>query len=504
MICKSAVWDETPHFGIGEYLLKNFRWDVPGSILHPPLSFYLHGIPFLFCNGDYQNVWDYNPDTKRDIQFLGNADFFRGQALLSSVLNDRDKLLNLSRGMMILVTLLLGYFVYVWSYSLFGTRSAILALLFFAFSPNLLAHARLITPDITITTFFFIASYFFWRSLHSFSRKTSIVGGLFFGLALLSKYTGLLLFLIYPILAVLWRFKGRTLSMKNCLLFFAVGLFVLLLGYGFNMKPYIQGIIFQLQHAEKGHSAFLCGKYSTSGWWYYFIVAFLLKTPIPTLILFVSSLFWFIKNREQNKWVDELFLLIPIGVVFCFFSIKHQSIGLRYILPIYPFIFVFLSKIATVNTTRPTLFKAVFSLAILWYIFGSLYIYPHYLSYFNEFAQGPNNGYKYLVDSNLDSGQDLKGLKEYMTQNNIERINLSYFGSDSPERYGIQYDWLPSFYLKNPTPEKNIFFPLKGLIAISATNLQGSYFEDKDIYAWLKKYKPIAKIGYSIFVYDIR
>ena len=89
-----------------------------------------------------------------------------------------------------------------------------------------------------------------------------------------------------------------------------------------------------------------------------------------------------------------------------------------------------------------------------------------------------------------------------MHKHAISRIALSYFGSDSPERFGIPYDWLPSYYLRNPTPEQYEASP-KSWVAISATNLQGVYFHNKDLYAWFRERKPVAKIGYSIFVYKM-
>jgi hypothetical protein len=140
---------------------------------------------------------------------------------------------------------------------------------------------------------------------------------------------------------------------------------------------------------------------------------------------------------------------------------------------------------------------------VIWYVVASLFIAPHYLSYFNEIIGGPDKGYKYLVDSNLDWGQDLKGLKKYMDDHAIKRISLSYFGIDSPKRYGIEYDWLPSHHLYNPRPENEKKFPVNRFLAISATNLQGVYLEPKDMYKWLREYEPVAKIGYSIFIYDL-
>jgi hypothetical protein len=107
------------------------------------------------------------------------------------------------------------------------------------------------------------------------------------------------------------------------------------------------------------------------------------------------------------------------------------------------------------------------------------------------------------VDSNLDWGQDLKSLKKYLDENGIKRISLSYFGADSPKRYGIEYDWLPSHELYNPEPEKGVIIKRDQILVVSATNLQGVYFDDKNLYKWLLEYKPVATIGHSLFIYDL-
>ena len=146
--------------------------------------------------------------------------------------------------------------------------------------------------------------------------------------------------------------------------------------------------------------------------------------------------------------------------------------------------------------------RGLYIAAVAWYLGASFYIHPHYLAYFNELAGGPDNGWKYLVDSNLDWGQDLKGLKKFMQERGISRINLSYFGSDSPDRYGIAYNWLPSFYLRDPDPGHHEPV-LKGRVAISATNLQGPYFGTGDPFARFRALQPVAKIGYSIFIYKL-
>jgi hypothetical protein len=183
-----------------------------------------------------------------------------------------------------------------------------------------------------------------------------------------------------------------------------------------------------------------------------------------------------------------------------FFSLALRSIGLRYILPIYPFVFV-LAAGAVMQLRKARYWVAV---PLVWYVGAAAAAWPHYLAYFNEFAGGSANGYRYLVDSNLDWGQDLKGLKAFMNSRGIDRVYLSYFGSDSPKRYGIAYDWLPSFELENPNPHApSVNIRRKSYVAISVTNLQGVYMEPQTQFRWLDSLTPVATIGHSIFVYYI-
>jgi len=268
----------------------------------------------------------------------------------------------------------------------------------------------------------------------------------------------------------------------------------------FHILPesYIYGLYRFLSRADEGHAAFLMGEYSGHGWWYYFLVAFLIKTPIPVLYLLLGSLLFL--ARYKNKAITVIFLILPVILLFFVSTRQHINIGLRHILPIYPLIYVLIGGLININISRKRLAGIILSFAMMWSVWSSVNIYPYYLAYFNEFIGGPKNGYKYLVDSNLDWGQDLPGLKEYMERNGIEKIKLSYFGLSDPAYYGINYEYLPSYAIPKPNIERPQI-PIEGYFAISATMLQGVYLPDRDFYKLFREIEPVDTIGYSIFIY---
>ncbi len=494
---KSATWDETNYFGMGDYLLKQQRWDVPSSVIHPPLAYYLDSIPLLWEDLD-RSVWVY-PQTSRELPFLGGADTSRGRALLSSPPNYNDRLLNRSRFMVILQALLLGYVVYRTGATIYGVGAGLLALVFFAFSPEMLSHGALITPDMTLALFCFTAMALFRQSLVHDTRAYHVLAGLSLGLALLSKFPALLLLPIEAIVLAFVARRGQPLPTRGLLISWACAAGVFFLAYGFDIRPYAQGLLIQSGQGE--HWSFLMGDLSRNGWWYYLLAAFFLKTPIPLLLCFAVALFQIgAKVMRRSITMDDLVLWLPVLAFLVFFSVARRSIGLRYVLPIYPFVFVLAA--GAVLQLRKAAY--VMALPLVWYVSAAAATWPHYLAYFNEFAGGSANGYRYLVDSNLDWGQDLKGLKAFMDSKGIDRVYLSYFGSDSPERYGIAYDWLPSFELKNPSPQSaSINIRRKSYVAVSVTNLQGVYMEPQTLFRWLDRLTPVARIGHSIFVYYV-
>lgn len=497
LITKSATFDEVQYFGIGKYLLVNHKWDVMGSILHPPLSFYVSSLPLLFVSED-KKLWEYD-ETIRDLTFLGSLDFLRGQGFLTSIQNANDRLLIASRIMILLLGMVLGYYVYRFSSELYGEKSGILSLVVFVFCPNMIAYSGIAVPDMPLTVFLFVFMYYLWRFLKQQNSATALSAGLTLGLALSTKFTALILLPILLILYLIFLYKEKQKPTRHILLLAGSAFVVFFALYCFDLTPFYQGNEHRMMQMKNGQAAFFHNAHSNFGWWYFYPATFLLKTPLSVLALLCASLAFRLKYRSSG-WFDTIFLLLPIAVFFAVFCMSNFSVGIRYILPIYPFIFVIVGGLAVGSAKNVRYFVLAM---VFWLIGSSWFTAPHYLAYFNEIIGGPTNGYKYLVDSNLDWGQDLKGLKRYMDAHDIKRISLSYFGADSPQRYGIEYDWLPSHHLYNPEPEKPVNLLANRFLAISATNLQGVYFANRDEFKWLRDYQPVAKVGYSIFVYDL-
>ena len=137
-----------------------------------------------------------------------------------------------------------------------------------------------------------------------------------------------------------------------------------------------------------------------------------------------------------------------------------------------------------------------------WYAVSVLHVHPRYLGYFNELAGGPSQGWRYLVDSNVDWGQDLKALKAWTDAHDVKHLKLSYFGTADPVYYRIPCEMLPS--KMHPDPPRIVRDVQAGeLVAVSVTNLHGVYFEggERRLMHRLRALTPIDRVGYSIFIY---
>jgi len=302
------------------------------------------------------------------------------------------------------------------------------------------------------------------------------------------------------------RLSARVLDATAAVLsiaFFAA--LVIPSAYSFQgFQPWFAGLERFLKLAQEGQPAFFLGEHSYQGWRSYYLVAFLIKTPLGSLILMTVSLLLYRIGRSLERR-EMIFLFIPVLIVLLATMQAKVNIGLRHILPIYPFLFVLASRLATVQPRRGWPTHVLIVLPLVLTIVSSLKVAPHQLAYFNEIIGGPDQGYRYLVDSNLDWGQDLKGVKEYMDRERLPIIYFSYFGSAPASYYGIRYQYVPWTWplewppLVNKVPTAST----RKIFAISVNHLQDVVLPHNPLFQWLRQRTPVAKIGYSIFLYDL-
>ncbi len=522
----SVTTDEGVHLFAGyTYLTQHdFRLDPE----HPPLLKELGALPLLFQKNlkfTLGDLWDkagnFYYDSWREARALGDK----------FITENSENVIFISRLIFILLTLILGAFGYFWAKKLYGEKAGIFTAFLILFFPNILAHGRLINTDIGLTLFFFITIYFWGKFLKRPNIINIILSGLFLGLTLASKFTGIIILPILLILIItkLILQKNWKNWFKYLLGFIAAGFitFLIIWGtYGFSSeappkisrglsvelnawapytapgtfdsfyqkirpvlipKYFYKGLVMVGVHAAGGHSAYLLNQTSKTGWWYYFPVAIFFKTPIPIFILLFLSIFYFRKIRAKDIF-DEYLLIIPAVVFLAFAMYSKADLGIRHILPIFPFIFVSISKAINLIDFKKWRWATVgFIILIAWYLSSALTSFPNYIAYFNEFADGSYGGYKILTDSNLDWGQDVFRIKDYVEKKQINDYYLVYGwdGAQFLQKNGLKYKTLSS-------DER-----VRGKVIISASSLVGD-----PGFSWLKVY-PRTQITPGVFLISV-
>lgn len=240
-----------------------------------------------------------------------------------------------------------------------------------------------------------------------------------------------------------------------------------LAGTGLLPDAYMLGLARTMATTEQ-RMAYLFGRYSPTGWWYYFPVAFVIKTPVSVMLLLVAGVLALVRRKVELRHLVLLVGLVTFAAVYVAYALSsHLNIGHRHLLPIYPVIFVFAGASVAWLAGRVT--RWLVGAAFLWLIGASLWIHPHYLAYFNELVGGPSGGRLCLVDSNIDWGQDLRRLADYARSHPAEPIKLAYFGSAPPTFY-VDCTALPSLMPFEPPADLS-----PGTYVVSATQLSGVY-----------------------------
>jgi hypothetical protein len=334
------------------------------------------------------------------------------------------------------------------------------------------------------------------------SLRRWLLTGTLVGAALAAKFNMILLppLLLFCLLAESRVEKGIKAQPLAAGLAALCGLAALALVYG-GAGPGLwwKGLSATLSRLSEGRSAFLLGRHSTEGWWWYFPAAMLVKTPLPLLGLAALGV-WSLRAQPRREWA---WLLLPPALYLAAALTSKTQIGYRHVLPLYPFLAVLGGLGAAFLWNAGAKGRGAASLAALWLAVSVGRGHPHHLAYFNELAGGRAGGAAWLADSNLDWGQDLPGLAAELRARGNPPVLLGYFGSDDPAARGLRY--VPLATVANVERPGNAALE-KGaplLFALSQTNRAGVYYRDKSLYAWLGSRVPVAAPGGSIFLYDL-
>ena len=540
---QSQTPDEANHLLGG---VRSWKYgDFGSNPEHPPFAKLVAAVPVLGVPA---------PPTARYTQYFKSENFSKGAEFLYT--HDADGMLWRSRAAVSVFTFMLALLVLAAGSEIFGPGTGLVALLIFVFEPNLLAHGAMITTDMAAACCFFATVYAFyrWRKQPTVSRI--IVYGIAAGLALGAKHSGLFLIPVLLVLAlidvaaaspvnkaglngwrknaphtalslaiagvvaytILWAFYGfrylarpGPLVMLPTLQEYAVSTHSAFVGAvipqlaAWHLLPeaYLFGLV-DIADAAKRDPMFLLGTDYATGHWFYFPVAFLIKSTLGFLALLLAAPF--LKDLwRDGKWRTILYLLLPALMYFGVSLASTMNIGIRHILPVYPF-FVLIAAAAAVALAQMRSWGAYATGALLlFHVVSSAHVFPNYLTYANEAWGGPTNTYRLLTDSNADWGQGLRAAKSYLDAHNIKDCWFAHYGwNTNPAYYNVPCKPLPEALAHMfggqlpPVPVR-----IEGTVLVSGSEADGDYWGPGDLnpYEQFLHRRPDALIANSILVF---
>ncbi len=413
--------------------------------------------------------------------------------------------------------------VFQWSRRLFGARSGLLSLMLWCSSPNVLAHAQTLVPDGTAAAMAVAATYAYWKWLQHDSVKTTLMAALLLGIALLCKFTLLVLLLAWPaifVVSVIDRRShvGATRSRMMKFAMIGVGAVVVVdVGYQFEgafrklgefdfrseslggpgvsiaepgnrfrsgilasvpvpvPENYLLGIDAIKSEFEHPEPSFAMSSWRDHGSWWYYLYGTAIKTPVGALAIIAMGLL-LVARSSMLRITDKACLLVPPAMVFALVS-ANTGINdhLRYVLPAVPFLHVAAgATLAELRSRRLQL--TVIGLAT-WAAVSSLWIYPHSLSYFNEFVGGPKNGHWHLLLSNVEWGQDDGMVAEWLREHaDAQEVCVVLSMGKRPKWFGIQ-DTLDAPWIDIDQPHDDNRSLSPGLYVVSVNALHGDPYQ---------------------------
>lgn len=483
---ESATFDESFNIASGWTLARTGQ--RPPAQPNPPLLLRWLALPLP----SPEKLKPYDDAAYRGGPRAYGLDFVYSNTAPAEAMLGRARAANLLLGVLLL--LLTGW----WAYGLGGAAAGIAALWLFAFMPPLLAHSHLATADIGNALLCTAALFLLWRGSRAPGALSAAAAGLACGLAMAGKYTAVLLLPLCAAYLYFWK----TAKLKAYAAWGAAALLGLTLGcLPLSPLEWLRTAVAVGRELEAGHVTYLLGAVSSSGSWYYFPLALLLKTPLPALLPAAAGFYGAARPERRESL---LFVAAPAAAWLLLGVVSNTQVGVRHLLPVYPLLCAWagLAAARLWGEGRPVPRAAVIAL-YGWLAAGTLAAAPWHLSYFNELAGGARGGSRYLLDSNLDWGQGLKELGAYAASKGAGHIYLSYFGCADPHAYGLKYApvlntacaRLPG---DGPPPAGG-----RQLLAVSVTNRLGVYYTPRNLFGWLDGRQPEKIAGNSIWVYDV-
>lgn len=396
----------------------------------------------------------------------------------------------------------------------FGPWARLVAQALWSFSPTILANGALATHDAWGAATLCGALWAFTRYARGAAIRHAVALGAVLGLALTCKSTILLVVPgVFLALLVTARRAGATwarvaLAVISCAAAAAIVVWTI---YGFRVTyvplaplggvieglprrfgpvpagRWLDGLLRQWELGATEHAAYALGRTFQSGVWWFYLAAALFKTTVGAQALFVASVVS--RLRRRASWlVDAALLTFPV-VLLLVLSLGVMQRGIRYLLPAFPFVILWLARESAVLLTHPRgAVRALVAVCLLGGVTENVAVHPHHLMFFNLWTGGPTNGPRYFVVGD-DWGQDQRRLVEWQRSEATGRIFYTFY-SGRPDRWGLDYAAPPCM-------------PTAGRYALHAVEVHRPRRIDEACLDWLTLEPPDARIGYSIYVYDV-
>jgi hypothetical protein len=510
---------------------------------HPPACKLLAGIPLLFLQPQEPRPDSLGALTRGDREWEYAMRFWQDNRAQFEAISFWSRVpMNALTGGLALLT-------FNFARDMIGSRAALFAVALFAMEPTMLAHGRVVQTDVVAAFGLLLTVYALYLYWHAPNWKRAAVVGAAAGIAMLTKFSmiivGPALLLVYIALLVFSRRRRSAIGLQGLVAAVTL-LLVVNAGYFFRHRAlakedtewiarsfpdsstavlasvralrfvlptdFLIGIYWQLHHSYEGHPAGLLGMYSQKGWWYYFPVAFALKTTIPFLLLSLASLGWAIYRLGYKHDWQLLFMLVPFLLYTVFVMMSRIDIGIRYYLPAYAFLFIssgaLLDHLLRKKLSRRShlLLASSVVLMLVWLGGEAIGAYPNYMAYMNQLASAHPHWW-YLSDSNVEWGDDVKELAEYLRGKGETRTRALLLGGYvTLGFYGVEY--LDALAPVEQSPPRYLALGASFLNGSTVTGYEidgrpVSEAERVNTFAEFRRRAPEAIIGDSIYVYRV-